>query len=476
MNSRSSIAKNATCLFVSRVIGSLTTLVLVAIIARNLSTEDFGRYTFALSVGAILAVAADFGLLFLIPREVARKNRNFELYFIAGGVIKVVFSIVVFVALFVSLRFFYARTMVYAIYASFTMLVLRGFIDFCAAFFNAYERMHYSAMLFLISSFGIFSAGVAAILAGVESAFGVLLTQACVMLFFAGLSFLLTYKILQPKKFEVSWWICVKVLRKAAPFGLFTIGGIVYFQIDNVLLYVFRGIEEVGFYQGAMRLVVALEMIPLVLSGAIYPTISRILEESKNGAMAIAQKIIYVVLIIGMPIGITIMMLARPIVLLVFGSNYTAIVPALMIIAWLVPVRFCGHVLGTVLSASGNQKFRTWASWLAIGVNVTMNLMLLPKYGYVGAAVASVFTSVFLVSFYYVLLYLRYYKFEVIGIIVRLMLPVIAMLVFLCFADQLNVFLAVGMGLMLYFVMLVPVGVLTRGNIMNIRKLVLDKG
>jgi len=476
MSKRASIAKNTTSLFVSRVMGSLTTVVLVAIIARTLGTEGFGRYTFALSVGAILAVTVDFGLSFLIPREVARRDSRFEEYIATGCVIKTVFSIVVFVLLIVFLRYFYPPAVRYAVYAAFAMAALRGMVEFCASFFNAYERMHYSALLFLICSFGAFGVGVAAILAGVRDAWGILLAQAAVMLLFVGVAFWLIFKVLRPKKLRVNRRLCMATLRRTAPFGLFAIGGVVYFQIDNVLLSIFRDVEEVGFYQGAIRLIIATEMLPLVLSNAIYPTISRVLKESEKDAVAIMQKMMYVVLIIGLPIGATIMMLAKPIVLLIFGSNYTAIVSALAIVAWLVPIRFCGHILGTALSASGNQKFRTWASWLAVGVNITMNLIMLPRYGYIGAAITSVFTSFFLVSFYYVALHLRFYRFEVFRVIVRLALPMAALLIFLRLAGQLNVFLAAGAGLVVYCVMLIPAGVLTRRYIVTFGKLVLDKG
>lgn len=217
MSKRASIAKNTTSLFVSRVMGSLTTVVLVAIIARVLGTEGFGRYTFALSVGVILAVTVDFGLSFLIPREVARRDSRFEEYIATGCVIKTVFSIVVLVLLVVFLRYFYPPAVRYAVYASFGMLALRGLVDFCAAFFNAYERMHYSAVLFLICSFGVFSVSVAAILAGVRDAWGILLAQACVMLFFVGVAFLLIFKVLRPKNLRVNRQLCMTALRKTAP-------------------------------------------------------------------------------------------------------------------------------------------------------------------------------------------------------------------------------------------------------------------
>jgi len=475
MNKRASIAKNTTSLFVSRVMGSLTTVVLIAIIARKLDTEGFGRYIFALSVGAILGVIADFGLIFLIPRDVARRDSRFEEYIATGCVIKIVFSIVIFAVLILFLRYFYPPTVRYAIYAAFAMMALRGMVDFFASFFNAYERMHYSAVLFLMCNFGIFGISLFAIFTGVREAWVILAVQAAAMVFFVIAAFVLVFKVLRPKRLRISRQLCVATLRKTAPFGFFAIGGVVYFQIDNVLLSMFRSIEDVGFYQGALRLIMATEMLPLVLSSAIYPTISRVLKESKNDAITIVQKMMYLVLIIGLPIGVTLMMLAKPIVSLIFGDGYAAIASVLAIVAWLVPIRFCGHVLGTVLSASGNQKFRTWASWLAVGVNISLNLLLLPKYGYIGAAVTSISTSFFLVSFYYVVLCLRFHRFELLAVIARLAFPVAVLMIFLWLVGWLNVFVTAGMGLALYCIMLVPVGILTKNRVLAFGRLVLDK-
>lgn len=475
MAKRASIAKNAVSLLASRVVGALVTVVLVAIVARSLGTDGFGRYTFALSVGAILSVIADFGLSYLIPREVAQDKSKLEGYLMAGCVIKAVFSAGLFLLLVAILPYFYSQSVRYAVYAAFAMFALRGLVELCISFFNAFERMHYSAALYLMCHLGVFGAGLAAVWVGVGDAWRILLAQACAMIGFVGFAFLLTFKLLRPDTLRFDRGLCMVVLKQAVPFGLFAIGGIVYFQIDNVLMSAFRNFEEIGFYQAAIRLIVALEMLPLVFSNAIYPTISRVLRQSKQQAVEITEKVLYLMLIIGVPIGVTTTVLAHPIVSFIFGNNYAAVVPALTIVAWLVPIRFCGHILGTLLSASGNQEFRTLVSWLSVAVNVAINLVLLPRYGYIGAAIASVATSLFLVTFYYVIVYLRFYRLEVFGAIIKLALPTAVLLMSLRLVCQVNLFLATGIGLALYCVMLATLGVFTKEQILAFGKLLLDK-
>jgi len=471
---RASIAQNTASLLAARVIGCMVTVALLAVVARKLGGVGFGIYTFALSVGAILAVVVDFGLSFLVPREVARRDSRFEDYLAAGCLIKVTFSIAVLVALVALLRLHYPRAVRYAVYAAFVTAALRGIVEFCASFFNAYERMHYSALLFLMCQLGILAASVAVLSAGIRDAWVVLSAQAAAMVVFVAAAFALTFKVLRPGKLRLSRPLCLAILKRAAPFGIFAIGGVVYFQIDNVLLSVYRDIEEVGYYQGAMRMIVALEILPLVLSNAIYPTVSRVLKESKSAATEIVQKMTHLVLVLGLPLGVTLAMLARPIVSLVLGQGYEAVPPALRIVAWLVPIRFCACVLGTAISASGHQKFRAAASWCAVVVNVVVNLILIPRYGYLGAAVTSLATSSFLLAFYYIALYVLFFRFEILAVGARLVLPLVALAVFLHAAAELNVVFAAGVGLALYCTMLVPAGVLTRASISRIGKLVLN--
>jgi len=462
-------------LLTSQVIVGLINVGLIAIVARVIGIKGFGQYAFAISVGAIVAVVVDFGVAFLIPREVARQRSRFEEYLVAGFVIKVIFSAGAFLVLPIFLGYFYPPDVRYAIYWAICVMILLGFVEFCVSFFNAHEQMHYSAMLRLIARLCIFVASIIAIIAGIRSVWVILAVQSCAMLCVTIIAFLFLFKLLQPSKRKFDKRICVIILKKTVPFGLFAIGGVLYLNIDNVLLSAFRDVEEIRFYQAAMRLIIIMELLPLVFSNAIYPSMSRILKNSKQNAVVLLEESLYWALVIGLPIGAIITMMAAPIVSFIFGDNYSAVVPALKIVAWLVPMRFCAHILGTTLSASGNQKFRMLATWLAAVFNIIVNLIMIPLYGYVGAAITSLFTNLFFVSFYYAIVYSRFHHFKLFSIIIRLLLPIAILLVFLRLVDQLNIFIAVGSGFLLYCIMLIPVGILTKSRILNISRLVLQK-
>jgi O-antigen/teichoic acid export membrane protein len=475
MAKRSSIAANTLFLLTARVAGCLLTVVLIAVVADTLDVAGFGRYTFALSTGAILAVFVDFGLAFLIPREVARDNTLFGKYLASGLMIRLLLFSAIFLVLAVSLPAFLEREAAYALLAAFATLTLRGFFEFFASFFNAFERMHYSAFLYLSGHLCVFGATFLAIYLGADQASGILLAQALALAGFTGAAFFLVVRILKPGRLTVDRALCLDLLKKTTPFALFAIGGVAYFMIDNLLLLSFRGEEEVGYYQSAMRLIMAAEMLPLVISSAIYPTISRIMKKSTEEAAAIAEQTLSLMLMLGVPIGVGTTMLAAPILKMIYPDKYAGVATALAIVAWLVPIRFCASVLGTVLSASGNQGLRTWATWSALAFNISVNVVLLPRFGYLGAAVTSVATSLFLGLFYYVALSLRFHRFRAFNALWKLVLPAAVLIVFLKFAEHWNILLAVMAGAALYLVLLIPAGVLTKEQIATLRRLAFDK-
>lgn len=177
----------------------------------------------------------------------------------------------------------------------------------------------------------------------------------------------------------------------SAPLAISTVIGTLLTQTDTLMLGHFRSSYEVGMYNAAYPLAGGL-LVVLSAFGFLYlPIISRLDSEGERGAVndiyATTTKWVY---IITFPAFLLFVVFPEGVIHTFFGQNYTDAAPALPILA-----------LGFFASATVGRDRETLSalgstSWIAIGnivglvVNVVINLVLIPRYGFIGASVASV--------------------------------------------------------------------------------------
>jgi O-antigen/teichoic acid export membrane protein len=373
----------------------------MAVIARKLGVDKFGTYTLALTIAGIFGVASDFGSSYLSIREVARNKAKTGEYLLNGTIVKILLNILFFFIFFVFVHYFYNTNFRSVIYLACVASIFGMFSLFYISFFNAYEKMHFTAILSSLQSISVSGVCLAILLMGINRInylfYGHIFINILMVLF----SVVLLFKIISPQipRFDpnFSW----RFLKRSIPFGLFFMGGVIYFQTDTVMLSIMKDQAAVGLYQAPMRLVITFEIIPSLLSTAMYPTICKAYASSREEAGIIMMKALKYMLFLGLPIAMGTTLLSKEIIPLIFGDKFMPSVFLLQIISWVIPIRFCGHILGTTLSASDKQNIRALATGLSACLNIGLNLILIPRYSYNGAAFASVITCGFLVVFYY---------------------------------------------------------------------------
>jgi O-antigen/teichoic acid export membrane protein len=163
----------------------------------------------------------------------------------------------------------------------------------------------------------------------------------------------------------------------------FGILGSLYARADSMLLLSLRGSVEAGFYGLAYRFYEAGLLLNNALTVALLPRLAR--EEAPAHR---ARRLLgaYLALPLGMAIGIA--LLAEPLIQLPFGPRY---LPAVPMLQWLglswIPAFLSG--LGSTVWISTGRSGRLLVVF-AVGaaMNLSLNLILIPRWGGVGAAIA----------------------------------------------------------------------------------------
>jgi O-antigen/teichoic acid export membrane protein len=167
----------------------------------------------------------------------------------------------------------------------------------------------------------------------------------------------------------------------------------IYDHIDVVMIYLIRNEKEVGWYGAARKIFEGLWLIPNILTEAVYPELSARHLVSRELVFKLFNKSFKYMLTVSMLVTIGTVIIAPPLIRVVFTPEYRNATVVLMLFGVAVLPSYLRYLFGTTLIAINQQKKEMWMAATRSVVNVTANLALIPFYGYIGATIATVLTE-----------------------------------------------------------------------------------
>ncbi len=185
-----------------------------------------------------------------------------------------------------------------------------------------------------------------------------------------------------------------ELLRATAAFNIYPLIVNAYDRLDVVVLSKLAGNAAVGLYSLPYRAFASLQILPYGIMGALLPTFSKTEwnMESHHRCSSI-MKFLYaaaLMLILGT------VLLANPAVLLLLGEKYQGSALALKILIWATVPMFLNYALNTVLLATHREKVFLWTASVCTVVNLTANVLLIPRFSFAAAAAVTVLTELVL--------------------------------------------------------------------------------
>lgn len=162
-------------------------------------------------------------------------------------------------------------------------------------------------------------------------------------------------------------------------------------------------------------------------------------------------------MVLGIPLGIGTSLLAKPIILLLYGTEYYPSVITLQILVWAIVFTFAGASYIQLLQSTNKQLIITKISLACLVMNVILNLILIPSYSYVGASFATIATEAvlngYIIYVTYKLGYGTSYK-VVLKDLSKIFVATAVMTLFIWYFINLNFFLLVAAAIIIYFIVL----------------------
>jgi O-antigen/teichoic acid export membrane protein len=393
--SRSSrIMVNAGFRAVADIGSKLATAILYIVIARKLGASQFGVYAFALSFVTLITMLGFFGQDVVLTREVARDYGRLDEYYANAMLSRAMFSIppllIALAVLSAAGMSGHTRLVILLLGLAFTAEYM---VQIPFAVFQAYERVSLVTIVLVTQRWVTTTAAVAALYlgAGLIPVMAIFATGAAGGVLLG--TWMLYRKIARPR-LRIDFSGALRVTRESLPIGIALVALAILFRINVSMLAAFKPSRDVGQYGAVYRLLETTAFVSWAVNVALLPSLSRLSMTSTPTVGSVYQRGLKLVIAITLPMSIGAAVLAGPIISLLYGAQYHPAAKALVLLAPTIALFPIASLSSQLFFAQGRRPTVALV-YAAVAVeNILVNLILIPRYSYNGAAVGTSISEV----------------------------------------------------------------------------------
>jgi O-antigen/teichoic acid export membrane protein len=217
--------------------------------------------------------------------------------------------------------------------------------------------------------------------------------------------------ILQATVFR-AWWhrhepahpqeISLATVRESLAWRRTSVMGVAWFcnmafnSIDMLMLGVLSDPRQVGLYSAAYRVLSQILFAYYFLTNALYPQLAR--QSHSERLRMLRPQILLILFGLGLIIAVSLTLVRRPLMGIVFGREFLPGTILLMLLAWAIPLDFLTSYLSNAYIAWGMEKKILVCTAIAAASNVVLNLIWIPVFGATAAAINTLISYVVLLA------------------------------------------------------------------------------
>lgn len=384
--------KNLSFTSFHQVFVTLLAFVLVPVATRYLGAQDYGLYTLATTVGFFVGLFADLGLSTITTREISKRPVLASAFF--GRVLATKISLTALALLFLGAYLIFAGYDARSnqVIATFAVSSIVGSFSMAAfGVFRGVQKMQFEAIGVSMDKVISVAIGILVLLLGYDIrvfiwSFVISTTALFIYSFLTLYRKVLTLKIVFRKRQNII------ILGVSAYLGISAFLSMAYNYLDILMLSKMGGMDDIGYYSAAYRILMVTRIFPTILSTAFLPQLSAHFANKEKLSELFSQGAGYLFLII-IPLIPGAFYLANPIITFVCGSDFFPGGAALQILAFAAGAQMLNIFFVPLYIALNEQRRIVYFQIIGLIMNVSLNLVLIPKYSFLGAAAATVATE-----------------------------------------------------------------------------------
>lgn len=387
------ILTNSSVLILSSLINLVLSFITTSLIARSLGPELYGKYTFGLSFIMLCSVLANFGIESLFIREAARNKENINKMFMDVFHLKCILAFLTSVITVIVVNFLdYPDSTVHVVYILSIGLFFQIISSSVLCVYKSMEKMVVVAFFSII--FRVITAILIIICIYLD--LGIMGPVATFsfgnILVFIG-SYIVFYRDFRLLNFRLNPYGWAKIISKGGPFFISALLTMIYSKANLLLLSKIQGELEIGLYMAAWTLVESLYFIPEAVTTSLFPAFSRIYNSSTTYLEKVYSKMIKYIIMISVAVCGGSLLVGHEILLLIFGESFLEAVAALYVLIFVWMFSFLSNMMSYLLFSIKQEKAQMKVMGFACITNILLNLLLIPKYSFIGSAFALVITE-----------------------------------------------------------------------------------
>lgn len=180
------------------------------------------------------------------------------------------------------------------------------------------------------------------------------------------------------------------LLKESWPLILSGVTIMIYMRIDQIMLGQMVGDKAVGLYSAATRISEVWYFIPMAIASSVSPAIYAAKEVSEALYYQRIKQLIRMLVLISLVISVPMSLMSGKLITILFGNGYAEAGKILAIHIWASLFVFMGVATSPWFIAEGLTEFSFHRTLIGAVVNVVLNFLLIPSYGGIGAAIATV--------------------------------------------------------------------------------------
>jgi O-antigen/teichoic acid export membrane protein len=180
-----------------------------------------------------------------------------------------------------------------------------------------------------------------------------------------------------------------RLVRGSLAIGIATGLFLSYYRVDTVLVALFRDSREAGLYGAAFKFVEIAEVLVAAIGVSVFPSFARLAATGDARIAGALQRSLEVVVAFSAPIIIGILLVADDVVTFTAGEEFAPAASALRLLVPYLALLFVSAILIRLAAALHVDRFVLVLAVTVLVLNVALNVVLLPEYGYKVAAITS---------------------------------------------------------------------------------------
>jgi O-antigen/teichoic acid export membrane protein len=394
------ILSNIGWLFSDTLLRMIVGLLVGIWIARYLGPDRYGLLNYAIAFVSLFSAVASMGLQDIVVRDIVRNPTSSPETMGTSFLLRLVGGLIAFMLILASISFLQpkdALTVGVVAIIGFTLIFQAS--DVIKYWFESQVQSKYNVWV-QNGALLIFAAvKVMLILLEAELLAFVWAMFAEALIVAIGLFAIYLWKGGKLSAWSPGYTRAKSLLRDSWPLILSAIAITVYMRIDQIMIGQMLGNKAVGIYTAAVRISELWYFIPVAIVASVFPSILE--AKKKNEAIYIQrlQRLFDLMVLLSLAVALPMTFLSDWIVLLLFGPDYIGAGAVLAIHVWAALFVFLGVANSRWFIAENRQILSLQRTLLGALANVGLNLLMIPKFGIIGAAYATVLSYAIAVLF-----------------------------------------------------------------------------